>query len=183
MLIVAPLLCGLIFGAGLLVSGMVQPTKVLGFLDIFGAWDPSLAVVMAGGAGCRNSRLHADRPSGPADPRASIFLAEQRRSSMRRFCLGPGCSELVGAWLDCVRDRRWKSLATLSPGVFVFVVAMAAGMIAHGAWQAAQPIVRRDGPLATDRVGRDRGSAIARGPRLVLGAEQPARLIIRPRLV
>ena len=42
-----PCLCGLIFGAGLLISGMVQPTKVLGFLDIFGAWDPSLAVVMA----------------------------------------------------------------------------------------------------------------------------------------
>ncbi len=47
MWIVAPLLCGLIFGAGLLISGMVQPTKVLGFLDIFGAWDPSLAVVIA----------------------------------------------------------------------------------------------------------------------------------------
>ena len=45
--IIAPLLCGLIFGTGLLVSGMVQPTKVLGFLDILGAWDPSLAVVMA----------------------------------------------------------------------------------------------------------------------------------------
>src|SRR3954451_9459423 len=45
--LMAPLLCGLIFGAGLFVSGMVQPTKVLGFLDIFGAWDPSLAVVMA----------------------------------------------------------------------------------------------------------------------------------------
>ena len=38
MWIIAPLLCGLIFGAGLLISGMVQPTKVLGFLDIFGAW-------------------------------------------------------------------------------------------------------------------------------------------------
>ena len=47
MWIIAPLLCGLVFGAGLLISGMVQPTKVLGFLDIFGAWDPSLAVVMA----------------------------------------------------------------------------------------------------------------------------------------
>src|SRR5260370_6881544 len=46
MLMIASLLCGLIFGAGLLISGMVQPTKVLGFLDIFGAWDPSLAVVM-----------------------------------------------------------------------------------------------------------------------------------------
>src|ERR1700755_1051770 len=41
------LLCGLIFGAGLLVSGMMQPSKVLAFLDLFGAWDPSLAVVMA----------------------------------------------------------------------------------------------------------------------------------------
>ena len=39
--------CGLIFGAGLLVSGMMQPGKVLAFLDLFGAWDPSLAVVMA----------------------------------------------------------------------------------------------------------------------------------------
>src|SRR5919201_3245021 len=47
MWIIAPLVCGLIFGAGLLVSGMVQPAKVLGFLDIFGPWDPSLAVVMA----------------------------------------------------------------------------------------------------------------------------------------
>ena len=39
MWIIAPLVCGLIFGAGLFVSGMVQPTKVLAFLDIFGAWD------------------------------------------------------------------------------------------------------------------------------------------------
>src|SRR6188474_91930 len=49
MWIIAPLLCGLIFGAGLLISGMVQPAKVLSFLDIFGAWDPSLAVVMLAG--------------------------------------------------------------------------------------------------------------------------------------
>src|SRR3979411_1917183 len=46
MVMIAALLCGLLFGWGLLISGMVQPAKVLGFLDIFGAWDPSLAVVM-----------------------------------------------------------------------------------------------------------------------------------------
>jgi uncharacterized membrane protein YedE/YeeE len=46
MLTVASLACGFIVGLGLLVSGMVQPAKVLSFLDIFGAWDPSLAVVM-----------------------------------------------------------------------------------------------------------------------------------------
>jgi uncharacterized protein len=39
---------GLIFGLGLIVSGMVNPAKVLGFLDLGGAWDPSLALVMAG---------------------------------------------------------------------------------------------------------------------------------------
>ena len=39
---------GLVFGIGLLVSGMANPAKVLGFLDLAGAWDPSLALVMAG---------------------------------------------------------------------------------------------------------------------------------------
>lgn len=45
---VAALAVGLTFGAGLLVSGMTQPAKVLGFLDLFGAWDPSLLFVMGG---------------------------------------------------------------------------------------------------------------------------------------
>lgn len=40
--------CGLLFGAGLMVSQMSNPAKVFGFLDITGAWDPSLAFVMAG---------------------------------------------------------------------------------------------------------------------------------------
>jgi len=39
---------GLIFGVGLIVSGMTNPAKVIGFLDVFGAWDPSLGFVMAG---------------------------------------------------------------------------------------------------------------------------------------
>lgn len=41
-------LAGLIFGLGLLLAGMANPAKVLGFLDLAGAWDPSLALVMAG---------------------------------------------------------------------------------------------------------------------------------------
>ena len=44
----ASLLAGLVFGLGLIVSGMADPAKVLGFLDLAGAWDPSLAFVMAG---------------------------------------------------------------------------------------------------------------------------------------
>jgi uncharacterized membrane protein YedE/YeeE len=45
---VTSLLAGLIFGLGLMVSGMANPEKVLGFLDIAGLWDPSLAFVMGG---------------------------------------------------------------------------------------------------------------------------------------
>src|ERR1700719_216123 len=65
----ASLACGFIFGWGLLISGMVMPTKVLGFLDIFaianGGWDPRLAVVMgaaAAGTGRADALL---RPRAP----------------------------------------------------------------------------------------------------------------------
>ena len=48
MLTFTALLSGLVFGLGLIVSGMANPHKVLGFLDLAGRWDPSLAFVMAG---------------------------------------------------------------------------------------------------------------------------------------
>ena len=46
--IVTALMAGLVFGIGLIVSGMTNPAKVLGFLDLAGRWDPSLAFVMGG---------------------------------------------------------------------------------------------------------------------------------------
>ena len=46
--LVASFFAGLVFGFGLILSGMANPAKVLGFLDLAGAWDPSLALVMAG---------------------------------------------------------------------------------------------------------------------------------------
>ena len=46
--ILTALLAGLVFGLGLILSGMANPEKVLGFLDLAGAWDPSLALVMVG---------------------------------------------------------------------------------------------------------------------------------------
>lgn len=48
MFVFSALLSGLVFGLGLILSGMANPAKVLGFLDLAGAWDPSLALVMAG---------------------------------------------------------------------------------------------------------------------------------------
>ena len=48
MLVLTSLLAGLVFGFGLILSGMANPAKVLGFLDLFGRWDPSLSLVMGG---------------------------------------------------------------------------------------------------------------------------------------
>jgi uncharacterized protein len=49
MRILIALAAGLVFGLGLIAGGMTDPAKVKGFLDLFGAWDPSLALVMGGG--------------------------------------------------------------------------------------------------------------------------------------
>ncbi|MBT5575179.1 YeeE/YedE family protein [Alphaproteobacteria bacterium] len=49
--ILVALVVGCLFGIGLAFGGMLDPSKVVGFLDIFGAWDPSLAFVMIGGIG------------------------------------------------------------------------------------------------------------------------------------
>ena len=48
MTLITSLLAGLIFGIGLIAGGMTDPAKVQGFLDLFGTWDPSLALVMGG---------------------------------------------------------------------------------------------------------------------------------------
>ncbi len=78
--IVTALVAGLVFGIGLTISGMVDPAKVLGFLDIAGDWDPSLAFVMLGGVvtafvgfrlvGRRTMPLFA--PAFPAEPDNTI---------------------------------------------------------------------------------------------------------------
>jgi len=52
------LLAGAMFGAGLALSGMTQPAKVIGFLDVLGNWDPSLAFVMLGAVGVYAAAYH-----------------------------------------------------------------------------------------------------------------------------
>lgn len=108
MRIIAPLLCGLIFGAGLLISGMVQPAKVLAFLDIFGAWDPSLAVVMAAALAVSvpGFRL-ADRSSRPWF--AGQYFWPGKSGIDLPLVAEPRCSESDGASSACARGLRWKA--------------------------------------------------------------------------
>jgi hypothetical protein len=131
--IAASLACGFIFGLGLLISEMVNPAKVLGFLDIFGAWDPSLAVVMAAAlavssvgfaiAGRRGRPLLAPQSLWPT--KADIDRPLLVGSAL--FGMGWG---LVGL----CPGPALVNLATFSPGIIAFVAAMAAGMGACDAW-------------------------------------------------
>jgi uncharacterized protein len=63
--ILSALLVGLIFGIGLILGGMTNPAKVIGFLDLFGNWDPSLAFVMGGAisVGLLAFRIAGGRPT------------------------------------------------------------------------------------------------------------------------
>jgi uncharacterized membrane protein YedE/YeeE len=136
--ILASLLCGLIFGAGLMVSGMVQPTKVLAFLDIFGAWDPSLAVVMiAALAVSAPGFMLAKGRSRPLLATRSFWPS--REDIDRPLVIG---SVMFGAGWGLVGlcpGPALESLATLSPGVLAFVAAMAAGMFLCDLWQRSRP--------------------------------------------
>ena len=125
----AALLAGLLFGAGLCISGMTWPAKVTGFLDVAGAWDPSLVFVMAGAVGTyavcgffirrRGAPLLAGgfeaAPAAKVDPRllggAAIFGIGWGLSG---YCPGPAI----------------VSLAALAPVTLVFMIAVCAGMIA-----------------------------------------------------
>lgn len=148
MAIIAPLICGLIFGAGLLISGMVQPTKVLGFLDIFGVWDPSLAVVMAAALAVAAPGFMLAR-NRPRPVLAAQYFWPGKSEIDAPLVLGAALFGIGWGLVGLCPGPALESLATLSPGVVVFVVAMAVGMAIHDIWQASGPRVRRDSPLAS----------------------------------
>jgi uncharacterized membrane protein YedE/YeeE len=148
MWIVAPLMCGLVFGTGLLISGMVQPGKVLGFLDIFGAWDPSLAVVMASALAVAVPGFMLARIR-PRPVLAGQYFWPIKSGIDAPLVVGAGLFGVGWGLVGLCPGPALESLATLSPGVVVFVIAMAGGMLVHDIWQTSRPVLRRDAPIAS----------------------------------
>jgi uncharacterized membrane protein YedE/YeeE len=120
---------GLLFGIGLLVSGMSDPGKVLGFLDLAGAWDPSLALVMAGaiGVGLIGFRLVRDWDASLLGLPMHLPAKGEidRRLVVGSFVFGVGWG-LAGF----CPGPALVALGTGSVEAFVFVAAMLAGMAA-----------------------------------------------------
>ena len=152
MLLVASFLSGFIFGCGLLISGMVSPTKVLGFLDVLGAWDPSLAVVMA--AALIVTRIGV----AIVQRRGRPLLAEKCDLPTKTKIDAPlvvGTTLFGVGWglVGLCPGPALVNLATLSPQVLVFGAAMLIGMALHDLWQRrlpAGPRARSAMPMKAD---------------------------------
>lgn len=128
MFVLTSLLAGLVFGLGLIVSGMANPAKVLGFLDLAGRWDPSLALVMAGAiaVGSVAFLLAKNRTR-------SLLGAEMKLPTAshidRRLVIG---SALFGMGWGIAGFCPGPGLVALGMGeskALVFVAAMLAGMV------------------------------------------------------
>ncbi|KAA1011505.1 YeeE/YedE family protein [Paraburkholderia panacisoli] len=127
MLILNALLAGLIFGTGLIISGMANPAKVLGFLNLAGNWDPSLAFVMAGAIAIGAPGFSIARRLKRSVLDAPMQLPTATRID-RRLLVG---SALFGAGWGLAGFCPGPALVSTGSGepkAVLFVVAMLVGM-------------------------------------------------------
>ena len=136
--ILAALVSGLVFGVGLAISGMTQPTKVLGFLDVLGfasgRWDPTLAFVMIGAlAVAAPGFLLTRRRARPLF--ATIAAWPSKREIDRPLLAGAVLFGIGWGLVGLCPGPAIANLATFSSRIVAFVVAMAVGMLALDVWR------------------------------------------------
>ncbi len=121
-------LAGLLFAAGLGLAGMTQPTKVVGFLDFLGDWDPSLAFVMVGGI-LTHMALYRFIVKRPSPLMAGAFQIPSRRDITPRLVVG---SAMFGAGWALAGFCPGPVLVSAGAGggtALLFLGSLAAGMV------------------------------------------------------
>jgi len=121
-------IAGVLFGIGLVVAGMTQPHKVVGFLDFFGNWDPALIFVMGGAVSLHlvTYRLAIKRPTPIL---ATKWQVPTKTEITKALMIG---AILFGAgWglAGFCPGPAVTSLASFEPSVLVFVASMLLGMV------------------------------------------------------
>jgi uncharacterized membrane protein YedE/YeeE len=127
---------GCLFAAGLVISGMTRPSKVVAFLDLFGAWDPSLMFVMGGAVATYGAIYwtivrHRERPLF-----AERFTLPSRSELDTRLFAGAVLFGIGWALGGFCPGPAVAALVTGDARVIAFSAAMIAGMAAHRLFQA-----------------------------------------------
>ena len=138
--IVAAFGCGALFAVGLAVSGMTNPAKVLGFLDFFGRWDPTLVFVMMGAMGA-HAVLYRLITRRAAPLLASEFSIPKKRDLDPPLFLG---SVLFGVGWGLSGYCPGPVVTSLAAGgwpVLAFALGMLGGMAAYGLLQPSHRAV------------------------------------------
>jgi len=128
--LLASLFSGLVFGLGLLLSGMTNPAKVIGFLDVAGAWDPSLAFVMVGAIAVAFFAFRFARSRGKSVLGLSVVLP-RRHTVDARLILG---SIVFGIGWGLAGYCPGPAIVSLGAGyeeAILFSAAMIAGMAVY----------------------------------------------------
>ncbi len=124
------LLVGLVFGLGLSLSGMTEPLRVLGFLDLAGAWDPTLAFVMGGALMVTVPGFWLARRRG-RPILEEVFSWPTRKDIDPKLVTGTALFGIGWGIAGFCPGPAIASLSSALPMVLVFVAAMAAGMLVH----------------------------------------------------
>src|SRR3984885_13038667 len=124
MRVLVGLICGFIFGCGLVGSEMVLPQKVLGFLDVLaipsGNWDPSLAIVMAAALAVTGVGYALARRRAPIFEQQNQWPAQTRID--RPLVAGAALFGIGWGLVGLCPGPAIENLASLSPGIMVFIV-------------------------------------------------------------
>lgn len=128
--IVTAAVCGLLFGIGLAASGMVNPAKVQGFLDLFGNWDPSLAFVM-GGAVAVTAIGYPLVTKRPAPVCTAEFHIPGKKNIDANLIIGSGIFGIGWGLVGFCPGPAFSSLSLGLTSSWIFVAAMLAGMVAY----------------------------------------------------
>jgi uncharacterized membrane protein YedE/YeeE len=143
-----PFLSGLLFGFGLILSGMTDPSRILGFLDLFGHWNPSIALVMGGAIALTLPTFTYVRLRGRNLAGAAVSLPDRKTITPRLLigstlfglgwglsgvCPGPGVliavnGLIAGAWAPVL-----------------FLLSVLAGMAIYAAWSRRVPVAKLSG--------------------------------------
>jgi hypothetical protein len=159
---------GLLFAVGLCLSGMTDPARVQGFLDVFGRWDPSLAFVMVGAIGVHASLFQLiSRRRAPI--LAAVFSLPGRGDVDARLVAGAIIFGVGWGLSGYCPGPAVTSLASGARPAIIFTAAMILGFLLHGVldreeggkvWPGSDP--QQASPAGNDAESRGESSPAAR---------------------